>query len=317
MIRFFCSIFVVFMSVLLVCGQTEPQGSGIAVSPPLPSSQNAPNLDDIESLFSPGITTPASQNSETKKTVGVGERTNGDSVSSEKAENPPQQDSIWYIIKSGGTIGWIIIILSVVAGALVVEYLVTIRLNVLVPPEEADAIFQALQAGNRAKAMTICQEQGGFLGNTILAGLTQPGTNWGVIEKAIEDAISEQAGRLYRRVDYLSLIGNIAPMLGLLGTVVGMIVAFRDLALSDGFAHGADLAEGIYLALITTVEGLMVAIPALFAHTIFTNRVSNIVGDATYTIEQIIRPVKQWALQKESTETAQARSSGGAARPTL
>ena len=232
-------------------------------------------------------------------------------------ETESQKHSFWFILSAGGTIGWIIILLSIVAGAMAIEYLISIRLIRLVPPVGADAIFQSLQTGNRAKAIKICKEQGGFLGNVILAGLSQPGSSWAVIEKALEDAISEHAGRLYRRIDYLSLIANIAPMLGLLGTVVGMIMAFRNLALSDGFSQGANLAEGIYFALVTTVEGLVVAIPALAAHAYFTNRVSNVVSDATYTIEQIIRPVKQWALMKESGENIPLKqsSTGGTVPP--
>lgn len=246
---------------------------------------------------------PASQDSPESDQTTLPESVSAQEVPNfQDEEGVLQKDSFWFILSAGGTIGLIIILISIVAGGLAIEYILTIRLTKLVPPGGADAIFQSLQTGNRAKAIKICQEQGGFLGNIVLAGLSQPGSNWSVIEKALEDTISEHAGRLYRRVDYLSLIGNITPMLGLLGTVVGMVMAFRNLALSDGFAQGTNLAEGIYLALVTTVEGLIVAIPALAAHAYFTNRVSNVVSDATYTIEQIMRPVKQWALMKESQE---------------
>ncbi|MDR1958934.1 MAG: MotA/TolQ/ExbB proton channel family protein [Planctomycetaceae bacterium] len=276
MTRFACFTIIVFYFIFSVCAQ----------SPPFPSDAAAPPESPVAEGYADNR----------EKTSSV--------PSAETSDEPAQKDSFWTILRAGGAVGLMILLLSVVAVGLVIEYIVTIRLTVLVPPKTADAVFQSLQTGNRTKAIAVCQEQGGFLGNTILAGLSQPGANWNVIEKALEDTMDEQAGRLYRRVDYLALIGNISPMIGLLGTVVGMVITFRDLAMSDGFAHGANLAEGIYLALVTTAEGLIVAIPSLAAHMFFTNRVSNIVSDAAYTVEQIMRPVKQWAIQRELHDPA-------------
>ncbi len=216
------------------------------------------------------------------------------------ADEAPKQDSIWSIIRAGGIVGWVIILLSVAAGALVIEHLVTIRRSTMIPQELADRLFQIVKAGDRAKAVELCQANPGFLSNVVLPALMQPWSRWEYVEKAAEDALAEQAGRLYRKVDWLSLIGNIAPMLGLLGTVIGMIVAFRELSLSDGMAMargGGSLAEGIYLALVTTVEGLVVAIPTLAVHSMLTNRITTLSGDVAFTVEQILRPIK-FAVKK-------------------
>lgn len=206
--------------------------------------------------------------------------------------NAPKKDSIWSIILAGGSVGWVIILLSVAAGALTVDLLLTVRRRTLITQELADRLFHLVKSGDRAKAIELCQANPGFLSNVVLPALMQPWSRWDYVEKAAEDALAEQAGRLYRKIDWLSLIGNIAPMLGLLGTVIGMIVAFRELSLSDGMARGADLAEGIYLALVTTVEGLVVAIPTLSIHSLFTNRVTTLAGDVAFTVEQILRPIK-------------------------
>ena len=260
-------------------------------------SQGTQNLDTslIEDLLTEtsGVSTP---------TIGG---VPDDSVtfdSGDDATDAPKPDSIWSIIRAGGIVGWVIILLSVAAGALIIEHLLTIRRSALIPQELADRLFQLVKSGERAKAVELCQANPGFLSNVTLPALMQPWSHWDYVEKAAEDALAEQTGRLYRKVDWLSLIGNIAPMLGLLGTVIGMIVAFRELSLSDGMARGADLAEGIYLALVTTVEGLLVAIPTLAIHSLLTNRVTTLAGDVAFTVEQILRPIKFAVKKTESTQ---------------
>jgi len=209
----------------------------------------------------------------------------------------PKKDTIWSIILAGGVVGWVIILLSVAAGALVVEHLLTIRHSTMIPQELADRLSLLVKSGDRVKAVELCQANPGFLSNVVLPALMQPWSHWKYVEKAAEDALTEQTGKLYRKTDWLSLIGNIAPMLGLLGTVIGMIVAFRQLSISGGMAIGAYLAEGIYLALVTTVEGLVVAIPTLAAHSMLTNRITTLAGEVAFTVEQILRPIK-FATQK-------------------
>ena len=111
------------------------------------------------------------------------------------------------------------------------------------------------------------------------------------MEKAVEDATAEQTARMMRRIEYLSVIGNIAPMIGLLGTVTGIIFAFRQLAATRGSA--AELAEGIYQALVTTAGGLLIAIPALAAFAILRNRLDQYAAEAAYTVQHVFAPLKQ------------------------
>jgi biopolymer transport protein ExbB len=112
------------------------------------------------------------------------------------------------------------------------------------------------------------------------------------MEKGMEDALAEQSARLFRKVEYLSVIGSLAPMLGLLGTVVGMVMAFREVAISQGAAQAADLAEGIYLALVTTVQGLVVAIPSLAAFAFFRSRTDQLLAETAYAAQHAVAPLK-------------------------
>ncbi len=109
----------------------------------------------------------------------------------------------------------------------------------------------------------------------------------------MEDATAEQAARLFRRIEYLSVIGNIAPMVGLLGTVTGMLLAFKQVADTEGNAGAAQLADGIYQALVTTVAGLIIAIPSLGAFALFRSRVDQLVAEAAYAALHAVSPLKQ------------------------
>ena len=144
-----------------------------------------------------------------------------------------------------------------------------------------------------AEAVKACQGRPSLLSFVLLQGLAEYEGGWPEVEKALEDALAEQSARLLRKIEYLSVIGNIAPMIGLLGTVTGMIFAFQRVAATQGAAGAGELAEGIYQALVTTVGGLLVAIPSLAAYAILRNRVDQLVTEAAYMVQQVCRPLKR------------------------
>src|SRR5439155_6392150 len=102
------------------------------------------------------------------------------------------------------------------------------------------------------------------------------------------------------RIEYLNVIGNIAPMVGLLGTVTGMLLAFKQVADTEGSAGAAQLADGIYQALVTTVVGLIIAIPSLGAFALFRSRVDQLVAEAAYAALHALSPLKQRASGESS-----------------
>jgi len=210
-------------------------------------------------------------------------------------------ETAWEIIFSGGIPGVVIIItlvgISIVALSLVVEHLLTIRRSVLMPEELAQKVYQHLSQSDVPAADKLCRTKPSALAAVLRSGLAETSGGWAAVEKSMEEALAEQAARLLRKIDYLSVIGNIAPMIGLLGTVIGMIFAFQEVANTQGAARAAELASGIYQALVTTVGGLIIAIPSLAAFAVFRNRVDGLIAEAA------IAPVKR-ALQ------ARARSAG-------
>jgi biopolymer transport protein ExbB len=209
------------------------------------------------------------------------------------------------IVFAGGWVGTLIMLLllalSITAAYLVIDHLLTIRRKEIMPEGLSDHVRELLTSGLLTEADTACREHPSLLSFVLLNGLAEVEGGWSAVEKALEDATAEQAARLFRKIEYLSVIGNIAPMVGLLGTVTGMIIAFQRVAMTQGAAGAADLAEGIYQALVTTVGGLLVAIPALGAFAVFRNRVDQYVAEAAYLAQHAFTPLKR---KRRSVQTA-------------
>ena len=214
-------------------------------------------------------------------------------------------------ITGGGLIGYIIILLSIVALVLVVVHALQIRRTQLVPIEQTSSLRELLTLGRAEEALQYCimPANDSYLTRIVAPGLTRfLKSPFGAFEikTAIEDAGAEQTERLYRSTDALGVIGSIAPLMGLLGTVWGMIGAFDTVsagAVSDS-AYYEQLASNISLALVTTMQGLVVAIPCVILYSFFRNRIDAIAADAGGELDQL-------AMLLES-----AQSTGGARRST-
>ena len=219
-------------------------------------------------------------------------------------------------ITGGGLIGYIIILLSVVAMVLVVIHAFQIRRSELVPPEQAAALRELLSSGRADEALQYCIQPANdtFLTRVLAPGLTRfLKSPFGAFEikTALEDAGAEQTERLYRSTDALGVIGSIAPLMGLLGTVWGMIGAFDTVsagAVSDS-AYYEQLAANISLALVTTMQGLVVAIPCVILYSFFRNRIDAIAADAGSELDQLAM-----LLESAQASGGERRQDAGAGR---
>jgi biopolymer transport protein ExbB len=223
----------------------------------------------------------------------------------------PSPQSLVQILFSGGRLGTAIMLvligLSLTAAYLVFDNLMLVRRTQLLPEGLSDDVRGLVQEGDLRRAATACNDRPSFLAFVLLRGLSEVEGGWVEVEKAMEDATAEQAARLFRRVEFLSVIGNIAPMVGLLGTVSGMLLAFREVAQTEGSAGAAQLADGIYQALVTTVVGLTIAIPALGAFALFRSRVDQLVAEAAYAALHALSPLKQRRLLAASAPPQQPK----------
>ncbi len=235
------------------------------------------------------------------------------------SEPEPAAGGFFSIIFSGGWVGFMIVALlfalSMTAAYLVFEHVMTLRRGELMPEGLGDEVRNRLLAGQVEEASQLCHQRPSFLSFVLLNGLAEIEGGWPAVEKALEDATAEQSARLFRKIEYLSVIGNIAPMVGLLGTVTGMVFAFQQVAATQGSAGAADLAEGIYQALVTTVGGLLVAIPSLGAFAVFRNRVDQLVAEAAYVAQHAFTPLKRRRSAKPGVAMPAASSPAPPAQP--
>lgn len=208
----------------------------------------------------------------------------------------PKTRSVLDTILDGGVVGLFIILLSVVSVGFIIEHFMTIRKTTLMPDDVTEDIENMIAQGQIDQAIEYCAdpENESLFSEVVLAGLERyKGSEFGFAEykAAVEEAGEDQTGRLYRKTEVLGLIGSITPMLGLTGTVLGMIKAFNTIAATEGAAKPAELAGGIGQALVTTLMGLVVAIPTMIAFSFFRNKIDSIIAEAGKRVEQVLMPL--------------------------
>lgn len=198
-----------------------------------------------------------------------------------KAETLSKGDGFFSVVASGGFLGvvlWLALAALSVAGThLIVDSFIKIREKRIIPDELTTNVREALSSGNIQQALTLCGEEPGALSNILSAGFSNISDGPEAAQDAIGAAADLESETLLQRVNYLNVVGNLAPMLGLLGTVQGMIMAFATLGTEAGAAKNAMLATNISQALYTTAAGLVIAVPALGFFSFFRNRATKII----------------------------------------
>ncbi len=216
-----------------------------------------------------------------------------DTTASTLGSGTERRSMLEYLLLSG-VCGGLIVVCSVVALGLVFEHLFTIRRGALMPDDLVHQLDEAISKGHLDQASQMCQERPCLFSNVILAALKRyQSSEFGFAEyrAAAEEAGEEQTARLYRKTEALNVIGAISPMLGLTGTVLGMIKSFNVISASGGTATPDQLAGGIGEALITTLMGLFVAIPTMICFSYFRNRIDSLVAEAGQRAEQVLMPL--------------------------
>jgi biopolymer transport protein ExbB len=180
------------------------------------------------------------------------------------------------LVTAGGWLMLVIIACSVVAIAICIERFFALNRRRIAPPHLLATVWKQLKAGELdAKGLRTLRESSP-LGRILAAGLSNAHHGRDVMKESIEEAAGHVVHELERYLNTLGTIAAIAPLLGLLGTVVGMIRVFAEI-MSQGTGNASALAGGISEALITTAAGLCVAIPALAMHRFYMRRIDGIV----------------------------------------
>jgi biopolymer transport protein ExbB len=198
---------------------------------------------------------------------------------------------MWQMILAGRIMMIPIILCSLVGLAVFIERLYVLRRRRIVVPEIAEAVETLAAATDFSVAHAICQRRRGPFANIVRTGLDHAGDDWQITRDVLQEVGRQEAKRLNRHLNILETIAAIGPLLGLLGTVTGMIRTFAAVA-RVGIGDPQQLSSGLSEAMITTAAGLMVGIPALVAHNWLTGRVDGIVFDLEVYAAKVLDVVR-------------------------
>ncbi len=212
-------------------------------------------------------------------------------------------------VTSGGWIVWFVLVpMSFVMVYLAVLYCLTIRPRMLVPAGAGDEIVRMAQQLEPAQFVKGLAGREDFVSVAVTKAVSKGGVDWFRMRDAFFESVQEQALRLGRRIEWINLIGNVSPMVGLFGTIVGMIELFNAIVIAGGQPQPAQLAGGISVALVTTFWGLLIAIPALTVYGIFRNRVEALANLAMEQGENILPKIRRgFEKQKAAQQPAAAQ----------
>lgn len=212
-------------------------------------------------------------------------------LSQSAAESPAQINSIFDFLLKGGPMMIPIGLCSLVALTVIIERMISLRRSNVIPADFLPGLRKLLegQMANTAQALEYCRSKTAAIAKVFAVAMKRFGEPEELLEKHIQEAGEREALKLRKNLRVLSVIGSVAPLLGLLGTITGMITAFQTVA-ATGEALGRTelLAEGIYQAMITTAAGLIVAIPVLVCYHWLAAKVDGLIVQIDQTTVEFI-----------------------------
>jgi len=193
----------------------------------------------------------------------------------------PRPVSLYQLLGMGGPIMYPLYLCSMIAAAYAIERAVSLRRRRILPQEfvENVRLMAAERPIDRGKILMYCAAEPSPVSRVVQAAVKRLGRPLPEIEKSVEDAGAREVRALRRNCRVLSAIATVAPLLGLLGTVVGMIRCFMEVGAGDGLGRSERMATGIYQALVTTGAGLVIAIPAAVAYLVCIMRIERLTAE--------------------------------------
>lgn len=198
----------------------------------------------------------------------------------------------WQVFIAGGPVMWPILLCSVGALAIILERFYYLSRSKIDAPALLSKVLDNVKHKRIAEAVKECEKIPGPLSRMLKEGLLKYGKPHDEIKEKLEDASLYEIPLLERRMTALATIAHISPLLGLLGTVTGMVRAFQVIQIKASVSP-ADLAGGIWEALLTTVFGLMVAIPAYVFYNILVSKINTIVLDMERSATELVNFISE------------------------
>lgn len=201
--------------------------------------------------------------------------------------------SVWQLLSAGGATMIFLGLLSIAALASIIYHFKFVTPARLTPPDFIENLLSLLERKQFDKAVSLCRSQPNLISEVALKGLAKLSNGKAVVEEALQYEGKARVEKLWQNLTYLGDMAVIAPMLGLLGTVLGMIDAFNYQAFKAGVIKPVMLAQGLAKAMITTATGLIIAVPILVFYAYFRGRISTITSTAERASAEILHSVQR------------------------
>ena len=216
----------------------------------------------------------------------------------EKNVSTASTQTFWDIVKGGEEINyvslfiWILLfICSIMVISMLINQFLTLKEKNIIPEDLVEEVNELMEEGKLELLIEVCEESSSSLGQVLATGFSNLDKQYEVLEEAIGNSFELEAEKLLQKVKYIDVLGQVAPMLGLLGTVTGMISAFSNLA-NAGANKEQLLALSISGALWTTTAGLLIALPAIGGFTIMKNKLNNILIELNIIVTEVFKKIR-------------------------
>ena len=206
------------------------------------------------------------------------------------------------IFLKGGYVMWLILACSVLGLSVVIDRFLILRKAKINVPAFMVRLRGLIKKKDISGAVSVCMEEQSPIANIVRKGLKKYKYGHDRVKDAIENAGKQEIIIMEKGLTILATVAGIAPLLGFLGTVTGMITAFMTIEDLAGAANPSDLAGGIWEALLTTASGLIVGIPALAFYNYFANRVKRLVGDMETVANDVVDTIQDSSGESELIE---------------
>ncbi len=217
----------------------------------------------------------------------------------EAAAAPAQTKSyFWWFIESSGLIGAVILLLSIYFVSTVCRMFIELRPIVAAPPEVIDEVEDMLQKRQFKEIYGVVKDDPSYYSRVLATGIAELPNGLSEARDAMERVAESLTVEMEKKISMLAVLGTLGPMIGLLGTLKGMIASFSVIALSDTQLKASEVAGGISEALLLTFEGVALSVPAIYFFAIFRNRVSSISVMTTLQADEFLRHFAHAARSK-------------------
>ena len=204
------------------------------------------------------------------------------------ARRLPESFLSW-MIRASGIFGFLIMLVSFAMIAIIMSIALELRRDNYLPSSFIEEFEQQLQAKDYQGAYESAKASDSFIGRILAAGMGRLSRGYDEAVEQMQQVGEDETMTMEHKIGYLALIGSIAPMLGLLGTVQGMVIAFQVIANATISPKPSELADGIATALFTTLEGLVVAIPAITFYSLYKNRLARFLMECGFVAENLMK----------------------------